>query len=94
METGDSTFHMPQREEMDWDYRPLCQMQPRDPAKPHFGVIMGDSKIPRNADEMLVSEVHAAAEMAKRQLSCGSFTNHHTKPVSLSPIAMAPAGRC
>lgn len=83
MEPGDSTFDEPRREEVDWDYRPLWTTQPRDPAKPHFGVVMGDSDIPGpDGDEMLVSELHAAAEFSKRQLACGNFTNHHTKPVS------------
>lgn len=82
MEPGDSTFDVPQRDrEMDWDYRPLWMTQPRDPAKPHFGVVMGDSEIPGGEDEVLVSELHAAAEFSKRQLTCGDFTNHHTKPV-------------
>lgn len=86
METGDSTFHIPAREERDWDYRPLGFMQPRDPAKPHFAAIMGDSTIPHDADEMLVSELHAAAELSKRQLSCDNFINHHTKPVRFRPL--------
>jgi hypothetical protein len=82
VEKGEGTFEMPAREETDWDYRPLWQLQPRDPSRPHFGVVMGDSKVARGDDEMLVSELHAAAEMSKRQLSFDTFDNHHTKPVS------------
>lgn len=81
---------MPKREGRDWDYRPLCLMELRDPTKPHLAVIMGDSTIPHNADQMLVSEMHAAAEMSKRQLSCGSFTDHHTKPVRPSAPCSVP----
>ncbi|POS72916.1 hypothetical protein DHEL01_v208693 [Diaporthe helianthi] len=85
LETGDSTFYMPQHDEVDRDYRPLWMTQPRDPARPHFGVVMGDSDVPGSGDddedEMLVSELHAAAEFSKRQLTCGDFTNHHTKPI-------------
>lgn len=93
MEKGDHTFRQPEREEIDWDYRPLCQLQPRDPAKPHLGVIMGDSKVTSGADQMLVSELHAAVEMSKPQLSCGDFTTHHTKPVRLAHCKV-PTGQC
>lgn len=86
LEIGDSTFYMPAREHRDWDYRPLNLMELRDRTKPHLAIIMGDSKIPYNEEEMLVSELHAAAEMSKRQLCRPSLNNHHTRPVRFHPF--------
>lgn len=72
---------MPAREEMDWDYRRLSLMQPRDPARPHLAAVMGDSEVANGPEEVLVSELHAAVELSKRQVSCGDFLAHHTRPV-------------
>lgn len=85
-QTGNSTFHAPAREESDWDYRPLNVMELRDRTKPHLAIIMGDSKIPYNEEEMLVSELHAAAEMSKRQLCRPSLNKQQTRPVRLHPF--------
>lgn len=80
-EEGDATFRMPGRDEMHWDYRCLWVMQPRDPARPHLAAVMGDSEVARGPEEVLASELHAAVELSKRQVSCGDFLAHHTRPV-------------
>lgn len=76
---------MPKREEMDWDYRCLSLKQPRDLARPHLATVMGDSEVARGPEEVLVSELHAAVELSKRQVSCGHFLAHHTRPVGTAP---------
>lgn len=81
LEEGDATFRLPAREEMDWYYRCLSLMQPRDPARPHIAAVMGDSEVARGPEEVLASELHAAVELSKRQVSCGDFLAHHTRPV-------------
>ncbi|KAG8167409.1 hypothetical protein KVR01_003098 [Diaporthe batatas] len=82
VEPGDSTYRVPRREAHNWDFRTLWLEQPRDPGRPHLAVVMGDSEVVApGEDDVLVSELLAAVEYSRRQLSCGDFSSHHTRPI-------------
>lgn len=64
------------------DYTWYSISEPRASGKPHLSIVMGDTAVAGGDHEMLASELNAAITMSKRQITCGRFPNHHTKPVS------------